>query len=74
MGIGGFIIGVASAIAGPRGTLLGAAVLFLSSLILVRRLSINFTEKPEEKLAGGSSVHIERGGTPIARTRNLLTG
>ncbi len=74
MVIGGFISGLAGAIAGPRGTLLGAAVLFLASLILVRRLSINFTEKPEEKLAGGSSVHIEHGGTPIARTRNLLTG
>ncbi len=53
MGIGGLGSGLAGAIAGPRCTLLGAAVLFLASLILVRRLSINFTANLEGKAAAG---------------------
>ena len=74
IGIGGLISGFAGAIAGTRSTLLGAAVLFLASLILTRRLSINFTEDPNEKVIGGSSSHLEHQGTPIAHTRELLTG
>jgi hypothetical protein len=42
MALGGVIWGSAGAIAGASYTLLGAAVLFLTSLLLVRRISINF--------------------------------
>jgi predicted MFS family arabinose efflux permease len=42
MALGGVIWGSAAAIAGARYTLLGAAVLFLASLLLAGRLSINF--------------------------------
>jgi predicted MFS family arabinose efflux permease len=46
MALGGVIWGSAAAIAGARYTLLGAAVLFLASLLLAGRLSINFKETP----------------------------
>ncbi|HEU4678163.1 MAG TPA: MFS transporter [Terrimicrobiaceae bacterium] len=73
MGIGGLVSGLAGAIAGPRCTLLGAAVLFLASLILVRRLSINFTGNLDEKAASGSSSHAEPEGTPIARAPDICS-
>jgi MFS family permease len=72
MGIGGLISGFAGATAGTRSTLLGAAVLFLASLILTRRLSINFPGSLEERVAGGSFSHDEQAGTSIAHTRELL--
>ena len=56
MALGGVIWGSAAAIGGASYTLLGAAVLFLTSLLLARRLSINVTSSdflPES---------IERGG------------
>jgi len=45
---GGLIWGSAAAIAGPNYTLLGAAVLFLVSLLLGARLSINFAANLKE--------------------------
>jgi MFS family permease len=49
MALGGVIWGSAAEIAGASYTLLGAAGLFLLSLLLASRLSINFTEKLEER-------------------------
>ena len=43
LALGGVIWGSAAAAAGTTYTLLGAAVLFLISLALAGRLSINFT-------------------------------
>ena len=47
MALGGVIWGSAATIAGASPTLLWAAVLFLGSLVLVRRLSINVVESKE---------------------------
>src|SRR6516164_6748954 len=47
MALGGVIWGSAAMIAGASSTLLWAAVLFLGSLVLVRRLSINVVESKE---------------------------
>jgi hypothetical protein len=44
MALGGLIWGSAGAIAGTSHNLLGAAVLFLTSLLLARRLSITLQE------------------------------
>ena len=46
MALGGVIWGSAAARVGASYTLLGAAVLFLTSLLLARRLSINAAAKP----------------------------
>ena len=73
MVLGGVIWGSASAIAGTSYTLLGAAVLFFTSLLLARRLSINFAGNPEEMISGVSSVRIEpKEVTPIALSRELF--
>jgi predicted MFS family arabinose efflux permease len=50
--LGSVIWGSAAAIAGASSTLFAAAVLFLVGLLLFRRLSINFTGNPEEKVSG----------------------
>jgi MFS family permease len=73
MAVGGVIWGSAGAIAGTSSTLLGAAVLFLTSLFLTRRLSINFPGNLEEGVSGALSVCIERKeATPIGLKRELL--
>jgi predicted MFS family arabinose efflux permease len=73
MVLGGVIWGSASAIAGTSYTLLGAAVLFFTSLLLARRLSINFAGNLEERVSGVLSIRIEpKEVTPIALTRELL--
>jgi predicted MFS family arabinose efflux permease len=73
MVLGGVIWGSASAIAGTSYTLLGAAVLFFASLLLARRLSINFAGNPEERVSGVLSVRIEpKEVTPIALSRELF--
>ncbi len=59
MALGGVIWGSAGAIAGTSYALLGAAVLFLSSLFLARRLSINFARNLEERVSGVLSIRIE---------------
>src|SRR5271167_552054 len=73
MALGGVIWGSAGAIAGASYTLLGAAVLFLTSLLLARRLSINFAGDLEEKVSGDLARTVEpEEVTTIALTRELL--
>jgi predicted MFS family arabinose efflux permease len=73
MALGGVIWGAAGAIAGASFTLLGAAALFLTSLLLARRLSINFAGTLEERVSGGLSIRAElKEVTPIELTRELL--
>src|SRR5258708_18839592 len=70
MACGGVIWSSAAALAGPIHPLLGAAVLFLTSLLLARRLSINVGAELEDKVSGFLSRSIESGeGTPIALPR-----
>jgi Na+/melibiose symporter-like transporter len=72
MALGGVVW--ASATAGTSHTLLGAAVLFLASLFLARRLSINCAGDLEERVSGLLSIRIEpKEVTPIALTREFLT-
>ena len=67
MALGGLIWGSTAAIAGASFALLGAAVLFLTSLLLVRRLSINAISNPEETVSGFLPVSVEPEKTaPIA--------
>ena len=74
MALGGVIWGSAGSIAGPSYTFLGAAVLFLTSLLLARRPSINFAGNLEERISGDLSIRVEpKEVTPIAFTRELLT-
>jgi hypothetical protein len=76
MALGGVIWGSAASIAGAPDTLLGAAILFLTSLLLARRLSINVTTNLEGRVSGflsGSSGSFEAEQvTPIALTTELL--
>jgi Na+/melibiose symporter-like transporter len=73
MALGGLIWGSAASLAGASYTLLGAAVLFLTSLFLARRLSINFAGNLEERVSGDLSIRVEpKEVTPIALTRELL--
>jgi MFS family permease len=73
MAVGGVIWGSAASIAGVGCTLLGAAALFLGSMLLAHRLSINFAGNLEERLLGVSSIRVEpEKVTPIALTRELL--
>ena len=73
MAVGGVIWGSATSIAGASYTLLGAAVLFLTSLLLARRLSINFAGSLEERVSGVLSTGVEpKEATPIALRRELL--
>jgi hypothetical protein len=73
MALGGVMWGSAGAIAGARYTLLGAAVLFLTSLLLARRHSINFARNLKEWVSGDLSMRVEpKEITPIELTRELL--
>jgi MFS family permease len=73
MALGGVIWGSAGAIAGASYTLLGAAVLFFTSLLLARRLSINFAADLAERVSGVLSIRVEpKEATPIALRRELL--
>jgi len=73
MVFGGLIWSSAAAVAGPINTLLGASVLFLASLLLAGRLSINVRADLEEKVSGFLSGSLESGeGTPIALARELF--
>jgi MFS family permease len=60
MAVGGVTWGSAGALVGARYTLLGAAVLFLMSLLLARRLSINFAADFEESISGILSIRVKR--------------
>ena len=67
MAFGGLVWSSAAAVAGPIHALLGATVLFLVSLLLAGRLSINVRADPEQKVSGFPSGSVESGeGTPIA--------
>jgi hypothetical protein len=73
MVFGGVIWSSAAAVAGPIHTLLGASVLFLVSLLLSGRLSINVRADLEEKVSGFRSGSIKSGeGAPIAPAREFF--
>ena len=70
MVIGGLMWGTAVAIAGPSYTLLGAAVLFLISLLLGARLSINFRANLKEGVSKVLSMSVKSEGVaPTPRYR-----
>jgi hypothetical protein len=69
--LGGLIWGSTAAIAGASYTLLGAATLFFTSLVMARRLSINATGNLEETGFLPGSVEPEE-ITPIVLTGELL--
>jgi hypothetical protein len=72
MALGGVFWGSVGAIAGISYNLLGAAVLFLTSLLLARRLSINFAGNIEERVSGDLSIRVEpKEVAPIALTTEL---
>jgi MFS family permease len=73
MALGGVIWGSTAAMAGTGYTLLGAALLFLTSVVLTGRLSINITKGLEETVSGFLPGSVEPEGiTPIALTKELL--
>jgi hypothetical protein len=73
MAVGGVIWGSAASIAGASCTLFGAAVLFLGSMFLARRLSIEFAGSLEERPSHDLSVRVEpEEVTPITLARELL--
>ena len=73
MALGGVIWGSAAAIAGASSTLLGAAMLLLTSLVLSRRLSISVTTNFQERVSEFLSGSVEpEDVTPIALTTELL--
>ena len=73
MALGGVMWGSAAAIAGASSTLLGAAMLFVTSLVLSRRLSINAKSNLQERVSGFLSGSAEpEEVTPIALTTELL--
>ena len=59
MALGGVVWGSAGVIAGTSYTVLGAAALFLMSLLLSNRLSINFAGNLEERVSDVLSIRIE---------------
>jgi MFS family permease len=72
MALGGVIWGSAATIAGPSSTLLWAAALFVGSLVLARRLSINFAENLEQRVLSVPSSRVEaKEVAPIVLTEEL---
>ena len=67
--LGSVIWGSAAAVLGAGTSLFTAAVLFLMTLLLSRRLSINFVVNPEEKVLGVLSITED----PMAPTSRALT-
>src|SRR5277367_5546388 len=59
MALGGVMWGSAASLAGASYTLVGAAGLFLTSLLLARRLSINFAGNLEERVSGVLARTVE---------------
>jgi predicted MFS family arabinose efflux permease len=59
MALGGLVLGSVATIAGPSCTLVGASILFLMSLFLTSRLSINVGRILEEKATGVQSRNVE---------------
>jgi MFS family permease len=73
MALGGVIWGSTAAIAGTHCALLGAALLFLTSLLLARRLSINATRNLKETAKAILLESFESEDVmPIALTTELL--
>jgi MFS family permease len=73
MALGGVIWGFTASITGTSYTLLGAAILFLMSLVLAGRLSLNGSENPEHAISGVLPVHVEpKEVTPTVLTRDLF--
>jgi MFS family permease len=74
MVLGGVIWGSAGALVGTRYTLVGAAVLFLMSLLVARRLSINFAPDCEESLSSVLSIRVKQEeATSIGLRKESLT-
>jgi len=74
MAFGGAFWGLTASIAGPAYALYGAAVLFLVSLLLARRLPINIGEQIEETVSEVLSMPVEPEViAPMAATGELLT-
>ena len=73
MAVGGVMWGSVASIAGAEYTLLGAAVLFLASLLPARRLSINVAGNLEKGVSDALSIRVRSEEvTPIALTEELL--
>jgi Transmembrane secretion effector len=73
MALGGVIWGSAATIAGPSSTLFWAAVLFLGSLVLARRLSINAAENLKQRVLIVPLSPVEaKEVAPIALTEELV--
>jgi hypothetical protein len=73
MAVGGVMWGSVASIAGADYTLLGAAVLFLASLLPARRLSINVAGNLEKGVSDALSIRVRSEEvTPIALTEELL--
>jgi hypothetical protein len=72
MVIGGVIWGSLAAITGPGYTLFGAAVLFLVSLLLSARLSIDFTAKLKERISNVLPANVKSEAmVPLALATDL---
>ena len=72
MALGGVIWGSAATMAGASSALLWAAILFLGSLVLARRLSISVSSNLQE-MVGLPSRNVESQElTPITPTTELL--
>ena len=73
MALGGMVWGSAAAIAGTSYTLLGAALLFLMSLFLAGRHSIEYAGNLEQRLSRDLSIDLEpEDPAPIALANELL--
>jgi MFS family permease len=73
MALGGVIWGSTAAIAGASYAFFAAAGLFLASLLLTRRLSINIAGDIEESVSGLLSIGVEpKEVVPTASTTELL--
>jgi hypothetical protein len=73
MALGGLIWGSAATIAGATFAMLGPAVLFLASLLLFSRVSINLARNLEEAVSGFLSGNAELEQIPpIALTNESL--
>ena len=73
MALGGVIWGLTASIAATSYTLLGAAALFLMSLFLAGRFSIEFGGNLEQRLSRDSSIDVEpEAVAPIALANELL--
>jgi MFS family permease len=73
MALGGVIWGSLGTLAGTSYTLLGASVLFLTSLPLAGRLSINFTANLQAGLPDTLSIRVEPKEQPSIAPKGFLS-